>query len=260
MVLIGTITISIFKNWKKHRKYYICKTKHPDLWLYICVLRKKELKMLKKILIVVSLICIQNIGNAQDGDTIAIDSTYIKENIKYRAELNRSYLEITTSPLKDKDRKKFIGHSFFDVNMNYRVVATLTKTPTARAFQMKTTSNRSHEYVKYGILTFDLNGVSLRLSVYQSLTHKASEKFKDYLFLPFKDRTNSHETYGGGRYIDLEIPKDGGDSIIIDFNKAYNPYCHYNAEYSCPLVPRENHLLVEVRAGVRKYEGKLVGH
>lgn len=216
--------------------------------------------MVKKILVVVLLVLVSTTVMASTNDSIVVDSTYIKENIEYRAALNLEYSEPKTSPLESKDCKKFIGHSFFDIDMNYRVVATIKKTPTARPFKMKTTSSRMHEYVKYGILSFQINGVTLKLSAYQSTSHKKSEEHKNYLFLPFKDRTNSHETYGGGRYLDLEIPEDGGDEIIIDFNKAYNPYCHYNSGYSCPLVPRENHLLVEIRAGVKQYEGKLVGH
>ena len=216
--------------------------------------------MLNKILVIVVLISFQVQVNAQNSDSTSIDSTYIKENLEFRAELNNYYHNDTLSPLKDKDRKKFSGHSFFDVDLNYRVLATIETTPTARAFKMKTTSNRMHEYVKYGILTFVVNGVKLKLSAYQSLSHKNSEDYKSYLFLPYKDRTNSHETYGGGRYVDLQIPEDGSDLVVIDFNKAYNPYCHYNSEYSCPLVPRENHLLIEMRAGAKKYEGKLAGH
>jgi len=210
--------------------------------------------MFKYVFFIFSFFNMTSILFAQD----AVDSTYIKEIIGFQNELNDEYKDEQRSPLEKKDRKNFIGHSFYKINPSYRVIATLKKTPTARPFMMKTTSNLAHEYVKYGILTFKLNGVTLRLSVYQSTSHKKSEEFKNYLFLPFKDRTNGYWTYGGGRYIDLEIPE--GDTIIIDFNKAYNPFCHYSSHFSCPLVPRENNLLVEVKAGVKKYEGKLVGH
>ena len=77
------------------------------------------------------------------------------------------------------------------------------------------------------------------------------EGFEDYLFLPFLDDTNGEESYGGGRYIDLKIPE--GDQMTIDFNTAYNPYCAYDAKYSCPIVPRENYMDVEVRAGVKAF-------
>jgi uncharacterized protein (DUF1684 family) len=77
------------------------------------------------------------------------------------------------------------------------------------------------------------------------------EAYVDYLFLPFSDATNGNETYSGGRYIDLRIPTS--DSVLIDFNKAYNPYCAYNPKYSCPIVPKQNRLPIPVRAGVKAF-------
>jgi uncharacterized protein (DUF1684 family) len=71
------------------------------------------------------------------------------------------------------------------------------------------------------------------------------------LFLPFLDTTNGIETYGGGRFLDMRIPKS--KEVIIDFNKAYNPYCAYNYNYSCPIVPLENNLSIKVKAGVKKF-------
>lgn len=79
------------------------------------------------------------------------------------------------------------------------------------------------------------------------------EEYADYLFFPFTDETNGKETYGGGRYIDLRIPKEG-DSLVIDFNMAYNPYCAYSWQYSCPLVPAENQMDVEVPVGIRYHK------
>ena len=84
----------------------------------------------------------------------------------------------------------------------------------------------------------------------QDLTKK--DGFDNYLFLPFLDDTNGEESYGGGRYIDLRIPKN--DELVIDFNKAYNPYCAYNEKYSCPIVPRENYLALKVEAGVKVFK------
>ena len=72
------------------------------------------------------------------------------------------------------------------------------------------------------------------------------------MFLPFMDHTNGSASYAGGRYIDLRIPE--GDTLIIDFNKAYNPYCAYDEKYSCPIVPSENYLDLEVEAGVKVFE------
>src|SRR5258708_11716126 len=101
----------------------------------------------------------------------------------------------------------------------------------------------------FGILTFSIEGKEFSLPVYQSQSLMQKKEYKDYLFLPFTDLTNGNETYDGGRYIDLRIP--AGDQIVIDFNKAYNPYCAYSHGYSCPIVPSKNHLETEILAGVR---------
>ena len=98
----------------------------------------------------------------------------------------------------------------------------------------------------FGILSFTIKGLNYSLKVYQS--ESSVLESSDYLFLPYLDATNGITTYGGGRYLDLKIPK--GDSIWLDFNKSYNPYCVYNERYSCPIVPRENLLPIKVDAGV----------
>jgi uncharacterized protein (DUF1684 family) len=75
-------------------------------------------------------------------------------------------------------------------------------------------------------------------------------QYKDYLYLPFKDFTNGESTYGGGRYLDFKMSDiQENQTIIIDFNKAYNPYCAYSDGYSCPIPPSENHLQVFIEAG-----------
>jgi uncharacterized protein (DUF1684 family) len=81
---------------------------------------------------------------------------------------------------------------------------------------------------------------------------KAKPGYEDYLFLPFSDQTTGVTSYGGGRYLDVRIPQ--GDTILLDFNRAYNPYCAYNEKYSCPRIPPENHLEVAIPVGVMKPE------
>ncbi|HEY3405771.1 MAG TPA: TonB family protein, partial [Ohtaekwangia sp.] len=149
----------------------------------------------------------------------------------------------------------FEGHDFFPVNLKYRVQATLTVTEGTPFFGMKTTTSRFSTERIYGHVTFSIEGREFRLPVYQSKDLMSTEEYADYLFFPFTDLTNGQATYGGGRYIDLRIPK-GGSDMIIDFNKAYNPYCAYSPRYSCPLVPAENQMDIEIPAGV-KYDATM---
>ncbi len=171
----------------------------------------------------------------------------------WQRRMNAMFKDASTSPLKDADRKSFTGLPFYKVDSSYIVKAHLRRTPESQFFQMKTTTGDTNMERVFGILTFTMEGKIQKLEVYQSEEVINSIDNRDYLFLPFLDKTNGEETYGGGRYLDLSIPE--GDSLIIDFNKAYNPYCVYNENYSCPIVPRTNFVDAYITAGV-KIRGK----
>lgn len=170
---------------------------------------------------------------------------------KYQQELNKEYADPKTSPLEAKDLTEFKGLDFYPVNKKYFVNAHFVRTPQEKPFKMKTTTNRTPVYVKYGEVYFEIEGKKCQLNVYQDLELIQNPKYKDDLFLPFFDETSGKESYIGGKYIDLKIPK--GNTIAIDFNRSYNPYCAYSFRYSCPKVPLENDLKVAIRAGVKKF-------
>lgn len=175
----------------------------------------------------------------------------LKGETAFQRELNAEYKDATTSPLKDADRKHFEGLDFFKFDETFIVTATLKRTPNTKYFNMKTTTDRVSKERVYGVLTFELKGKTYQLNIYQGKDLMKKEGYEDYLFLPFLDETNGLESYGGGRYIDARIPK--GNTMEIDFNKAYNPYCAYNDKYSCPIVPRENYLKTKIEAGVKAF-------
>jgi len=167
--------------------------------------------------------------------------------------MNTEYADAKTSPLTDEDRAVFTELPFFPIDTAFYVEAQFERTKRAKAFKMKTTTDRLPVYRPYGKAIFWLKGKKCELNIYQSDRLKKMPQYKDYLFLPFTDASNASSTYGGGRFIDLSIPK--GKTIVIDFNKAYNPYCAYNHKYSCPIPPKENNLDIEVLAGVQ-YDDK----
>lgn len=184
-----------------------------------------------------------------------VNSRNLKEILeikKFQKELNEEYKNEKESPLRGENFKKFKNHPFFPINLKYYVKAKLVKNDNAAPFEIPTSSGKTKKYREFGKVYFKINGKEQVLTVFQSLSLLENPEYKDYLFLPFRDATNSKETYGGGRYLDLRIPKN--DELIIDFNKAYHPYCAYNAtDYNCPIVPEENWLKIAIEAGV-KYE------
>ena len=186
-----------------------------------------------------------SIGCAQEKQMINAETEWQKK-------MNADFKDATKSPLKDKDRKNFTGLDFYKFDSTYVVTAKLTRTPDAKPFKMKTTTERRPDYVQFGVVTFNLKGKEYQLNIYQNLGLLDQEGYEDYLFLPFLDNTNGNGSYSGGRYTEARIPE--GDTIVIDFNTAYNPYCAYNEKYSCPIVPRANYLDLEIEAGVKAFK------
>jgi len=169
----------------------------------------------------------------------------------FQKEMNSKFKDATKSPLTKKDRKTFRGLDFFEFDSAFVVTAKLKRTPDTEFFNMKTTTSRLSKERVFGILTFTLNGETYNLNIYQGEENMQTKGFEDYLFLPFLDDTNGEASYAGGRYIDLRIPE--GNTMLIDFNSSYNPYCAYNEKFSCPIVPRINYLPIEVKAGLKAY-------
>ncbi|MGA0557335.1 DUF1684 domain-containing protein [Larkinella sp. VNQ87] len=178
-------------------------------------------------------------------------SQFTREIAVHREEYKAEFLKSAKSPLKKKDLQYL---RFFEPDSTYRVEATVLRTPDAQPFELPTYDGQKKMYVQYAVLAFQLNGKSIQLSIYRSLQLARLPQYRDYLFLPFKDLTNGRETYGGGRYMDLRLGDIKEGKLILDFNKAYNPYCAYSDGYACPIPPRENHLAVRIPAGEKNYE------
>lgn len=152
-----------------------------------------------------------------------------------------------------KGDKKYVR--FFPVNAAYKVRAGFEKLTDTAGFIMKTSGTKEKKYFRYGVIYFSIHDTALKLTVYQSqqLMSDSNSKYKNYLFLPFTDLTSGEESYGGGRYLDFEINDIKNNTVLIDFNKVYNPYCAYTTGYNCPIPPRENDLPVAIKAGEKEY-------
>ena len=173
---------------------------------------------------------------------------------EWQKQMNANFKDASKSPLKKKDIKHFRALDFFPVDSTYIIKAHLQRTPDSEWFEMKTTTGDVNIERVYGILSFNLKGKSFELNTYVGEESMQMGRLggSKKLFLPFLDDTNGNSTYAGGRYIDLIIPE--GDTIDIDFNKAYNPYCAYNEKYSCPIVPRANYIPIKVEAGLKTFK------
>ena len=179
---------------------------------------------------------------------IIISFTAVGQKKSYHDSLvdyQKNYVQ-THEIVKKPDWKYF---KFFPISIEYRILAKFEKINDTSGFVMKTSGKLSKKYFRYGILSFTLNNKPFHLTVYQSEQLMKNDEYKDYLFLPFTDLTSGEQSYAGGKYIDFRMDEIKDNTVLIDFNKAYNPYCAYTTGYNCPIPPRENDLPVAIKAG-----------
>ena len=139
-------------------------------------------------------------------------------------------------------KRSFHGLHYFPENKNLRLKVQVERLADQVEIEIPTSTGGVQRYKRYGRFKFEVDGQKAELTIYE-----AAHGF----FLPFVDSLAGKETYPAGRY--LEIESLSGDRFSVDFNLAYNPYCAYNAQWSCPLTPSENHLNVPIRAGEKNF-------
>ena len=153
--------------------------------------------------------------------------------------------------VKGEDRKYL---QFYPVDEKYRVRAMFEKKNNSPWFKMDASGPIKPMYRVYGVVTFEIDGKSLHLNIYQSQSLMTMNEYKDYLFIPFTDSTSQTTSYPGGRYLEVNATEIIDNSIVLDFNKVYNPYCAYvSGVYSCPIPPKENVLTIPIFAGEKQF-------
>ncbi|KAF0195703.1 MAG: hypothetical protein FD166_2876 [Bacteroidetes bacterium] len=176
---------------------------------------------------------------------------YSKNILKERKKNDRDFKKADNSPLDPKYKSDFKKLEYFNIDPQWVLNATLVPYTNPDTIKMKTTTERLPLYLVYGKAYFTIDGKKFNLTVFRNISLMTKPGYEDYLFIPFTDQTSGNESYGGGRYIDSRITE--GNQILIDFNKAYNPYCVYSKKYSCPIPPAENYLDIRVTAGVKDF-------
>ncbi|MCH7409130.1 DUF1684 domain-containing protein [Belliella sp. DSM 111904] len=181
--------------------------------------------------------------------TSADDQEVYFESVERERDKQFKFLRYSPeSPLDDEQKKDLNTLTYYPTDANYRVRAKLEPVEDRKMIEIPMTDGTVEKYIKHSYAVFDLQGKTVKLLLLQAKDESDMRNF----FLAFADETSGAETYGGGRYLNLR--QDGKNSVLIDFNLAYNPYCAYNPEFACPLPPKENLLDVAITAGEKDYE------
>ena len=160
-----------------------------------------------------------------------------------RAEKDQTFLQ-KNDPVPDAKKGELLPLGYFPIDPAYDVPASLTPSDDPTVIDMPTSTGAPRKMRKAGTLTFSLKGQPFSITAFYDLTGSP-----DHLSVMFSDLTSGTETYAAGRYLDLD--KNPAGIYELDFNRAYHPYCYYNATYECPYPPAENRLKIPIRAGER---------
>lgn len=174
--------------------------------------------------------------------------SYEETVLKHRNEIFDFMKNSDQSPLLDSVRSSFEGFDYFDPDRSFKVKASLELISDNSKMEIVTNTGEVRQYTRYAHAIFDLSGQQYQVTLLRGDQDESDES----LTLLFGDITNGESTYGGGRYLDLKLISR--NRITLDFNLAYNPYCAYNADYSCPLPPAENRLSVAINAGEKNFK------
>ena len=165
-----------------------------------------------------------------------------------RTEKNEFLKTNMQSPIPFSKRRKFSGVEYFSPKDSLSFKLELHEHPEKKTIEVKDSKGNTRKYIGWGEFRFEIDNVKCTLQAYKT------DPEENRLFIPFRDMTSGQETYGAGRYLDMELEHDYSDGKwTLDFNNAYNPWCAYNNDYSCPMVPPENWLKVSIEAGEMNY-------
>jgi uncharacterized protein len=169
--------------------------------------------------------------------------------LRQRIARDAAFKSVTDSPLLEPDKAAFKGLSYYSLAPGLRFSVPLHRYPSPKQVRLATNTGEIRSGLCYGYFEFKVEEQVCRLQVYR--LEDAPGSGGAYLFIPFRDSTSGNETYSAGRYLDLKENTSG--IYDLDFNRAYNPSCAYNSEFSCPVPPAENTLSVPIRAGEMKF-------
>ena len=148
------------------------------------------------------------------------------------------------SPLPHEEQHHFTGLSYYPFNADLALELPLDRDVSSEPVMTQTSTGDEQEHRRMGKVRFEVEGEPAEVTIFGTSP--------DDLFLPLRDATSGKETYGAGRYLEPEMLDD--DTVLVDFNYLYNPFCAYNDQYSCPLPPMENWLKVPIHAGEKTFQ------
>ncbi len=171
---------------------------------------------------------------------------------EHRKQIETELLKSDDLPFHKDLKARFAGFSYFAGDAAFCVAASFEPTANSKIFAMPSFNGKTLPFRKHGVFHFQLGGAQQSLTAYQRMDLPKDQR--QWVLVPFRDMTTGHETYGGGRYLQLDLPLPARPTL--DFNRAFNPLCAYEPAFTCPIPPAENWLKTRIAAGEKAYAAK----
>ena len=166
---------------------------------------------------------------------------------KVRKEKDSFFKIDSQSPIPYEEKNDFTGLNYYLIKPEFRFILELHEHKNKEKVEVEDNKGNKQKFICWGEFRFKINNKQINLQAYKS------NPYEERLWIPFKDETNKKETYGAGRYIDLDEGNKEDGKWILDFNQAYNPFCAYSENYVCPFIPPKNWLKIKIEAGEKNY-------
>ncbi len=197
------------------------------------------------VVIIIAYVSLQT-ENSTKESIKEVPVNYFAALAQYRSQKDSFLRKDKQSPIYEEDRLNFKGLRYFEPDTTFIVKARISKFETSLGIPISMTHGKPEFYKPYGNALFELKGQEYKLMLFRS-------EADTQLFVAFKDLTSNKESYGGGRYIEIPIKNIKDNTLVIDFNYAFNPFCNYNPTFSCPIPPPENNLDIAILAGEKLF-------
>ena len=186
------------------------------------------------------------------GNFVRIFFLFFSFAVTVKAQFNVDSLKVFRSRyiLETKGRFPDQKQDFYEFNTKFNIAANFKTPRKPKTISIPTSGVKIKDYTEFAIISFLVDGIAYKITAYRP--SPIIPLHKNLVFILFKDFSAPLETYGGGRYMDMDISDFKDGKVIIDFNKAYNPYCAFSDGWNCPIPPLGNHLKVKIEAGEKK--------
>ena len=200
------------------------------------------------LLLIVSLVI--NLGCDKRSDNYQpLEENYVETILHERAHKDSALQYDPHSPFNRDPNATFSELNYYDPTPEFIFKSKLYEHKPIDTVNVFGTRGEVRRVIREGYVKLNYAGNEHRVNVYKAFSRDGQV----YYSIWFTDKTTGKETYGVGRYLDFEKVEDPEHIYSVDFNKAYNPYCAYSAEFTCPIPREEDHIAMEIKAGEKNF-------